>query len=873
VVRLDDVDRTHVAVVGGKGAQLGALRRIGGVRVPDGFCVTTAAYRRVVAGLPAVDGLLDELARLGPEDREEVAALSARIRQHVERAGVPEEVERAIAGAVRELGGEDGDGVAWAVRSSATAEDLPSASFAGQHDSFLHVVDVQEVLRHVRRCWASLCTERAVVERVRNGIDQRDVAMAVVVQRMVVPHASGVLFTADPVTGHRRVASVEATFGLGEALVSGSVEPDRWVVRDGEIVDRTVATKRVAVHAAPVGGTREEPLAPERRTEPTLLDERVLDLVALGRRIEAHAGSPQDIEWCLDDDGFQVVQSRPITTLFPTPEADDGAAHVYVSVGHGQMMTEPMTPLGLSVWQMTSRAPMRVAGGRLFVDVTAMLSSSATRAGVFEAFRRSDPLIADALRTVLERGDLVPAVDAGGPDVATPPGGGPEPIDDDPAIVTGLIERNRASVAELRRAIRTRTGAELLDFIEADIDVLRGFLADPLSHRAAMAGIEATWWLNDTLQEWLGEPGRADVLSLAAPNNVTAEMGLALLDVADAVRPHPEVVARLGGAGDDHVLDDHVLDELAGVEGGAQARDAIVAYLDTYGMRCIGEIDIGRPRWRERPVALVPTILSNVAHFEPGERQRRTERGRERARHEEQELLHRLRALPDGAEKADRTERMVRRLRMFLGYREYPKYGMVSRYDAYRQALLAEARRLVDEGVLRAVDDIVFLAFHELRDVVRSGRVDHDLIARRRLDLRRFARLTPPRVLTSDGEVLHGAYRRDDVPAGALVGLAVSGGTVEGRARVVHDVGEADLEPGDILVTTGTDPSWSPLFVAIAGLVTEVGGLMTHGSVIAREYGLAAVVGVERATHLIRDGQRIRVDGTRGWVEIVGDAP
>ncbi|MFL6290732.1 MAG: PEP-utilizing enzyme, partial [Thermoanaerobaculia bacterium] len=229
----------------------------------------------------------------------------------------------------------------------------------------------------------------------------------------------------------------------------------------------------------------------------------------------------------------------------------------------------------------------------------------------------------------------------------------------------------------------------------------------------------------------------------------------------------------------------------------------------------------------------------------------------------------RLGALPDGQQKAEETKRMIDRVRTFAGYREYPKYGMVSRYFVYKQALLEEAERLVQARVLREREDIFWLRFQELQDVVRTSRVDGQLIRRRKDEFRSYQALTPPRVLTSDGEAVAGAYRRGDLPAGALVGLPVSAGTVEGRARVLLDMAEADLEPGDILVTAYTDPSWTPLFVAIQGLVTEVGGLMTHGAVIAREYGLPAVVGVEHATRLIRDGQRIRVHGTDGYVEIL----
>jgi phosphoenolpyruvate synthase/pyruvate phosphate dikinase len=286
-------------------------------------------------------------------------------------------------------------------------------------------------------------------------------------------------------------------------------------------------------------------------------------------------------------------------------------------------------------------------------------------------------------------------------------------------------------------------------------------------------------------------------------------------------------------------------------------------------MRCVGEIDITRPRWSERPDTLVPMILGNVENFEPGAAKRRFEQGRLEAECKEQELLARLRDLPDGQQKAEEAKRRIDLVRTFSGYREYPKYGMVSRYFVYKQALLEEAGRLVQAGVLAEEEDIFYLTVQELQDVVRSSQVDQQLIQQRKDAFRSYQSLTPPRVLTSDGEAIAGTYRRDDAPAGALVGLAVSAGTIEGRARIILDMASAELQAGDILVTAYTDPSWTPLFVAIKGLVTEVGGLMTHGAVIAREYGLPAVVGVEHATELIRDGQQIRVHGTEGYVELL----
>ncbi|MEU4488643.1 rifamycin-inactivating phosphotransferase [Streptomyces purpurascens] len=859
---LQEVDETQVAVVGGKGAHLGRLSRIEGVRVPAGFCVTTDAFRQIMAEEPSVDDRLDQLARVNPDDRDAIRTLSAEIRRTIEGIAIPVELAAAITHALAQLGEQD----AYAVRSSATAEDLPTASFAGQQDTYLNVVGPTAILQHISRCWASLFTERAVTYRQRNGIDHRTVHMAVVVQRMVFPHASGILFTADPVTGNRKVATVDAGFGLGEALVSGLVNPDVFKVRDGEVVARTIAAKERAVQALSAGGTQEVAIDAQRQEQPALSDEQVVRLVRLGRRIEAHFGRPQDIEWCLVDDDFRIVQSRPITTLFPVPETGDQENHVYVSVGHQQMMTDPMKPLGLSMWQLMAMVPMQEAAGRLFVDVTRRLASPTSRAGLLDVIGKGDPLTRDALETVLDRDGFVPSLPDSGP-AGPPAGGASAPIETDPAVVTELIERSQASVAALERDIRTKSGPALFDFLLEAFEEHRRVLSDPLSMQAIMAGMEATWWLNDKLQEWLGEKNAADTLTLSAPDNVTSEMGLALLDVADVIRPHPELVAFLQGV--EYAEDAAFLDELPKLAGGTEARDAIEAYLDRYGMRCVGEIDITRPRWRERPATIVPVILDNVRNFEPGAAERRFEEGRQKAEKKEQEVLSRLRALPDGELKADEAKRMIDRVRTFIGYREYPKYGIVSRCFVYKRALLAEAERLVRANVLPEQEDVFYLTFQEFHEAVRSHQVDGRLIEQRKEAFRSYHALTPPRVLTSDGEALTGAYRRDDVPAGALIGLPVSAGTIEGRARVILDMADADLEAGDILVTAFTDPSWSPLFVGIAGLVTEVGGLMTHGAVIAREYGLPAVVGVEQATRLIRDGQRIRVHGTDGYIEIL----
>ncbi len=434
----------------------------------------------------------------------------------------------------------------------------------------------------------------------------------------------------------------------------------------------------------------------------------------------------------------------------------------------------------------------------------------------------------------------------------------------DPAIVAALIQSSETSVSELKHTMQTKAGLDVFDCILEDMQQRKKRSSDSKNLSVIMAAFHASAWINDKMDEWLGEKNAADTLSLSVPHNITSEMGMELLDVADVIRPYPEIIEYL-----QQVRDDHFMDKLVQFEGGQQAYEAISAFLNKYGMRCAGEIDITRTRWSEKPSVLIPMILSNVKNLEPGASKRKFEQGRQEAWSKEQDILARLKQLPGGEQKARETKQMIDLIRNFIGYREYPKYDIVSRYFVYKQALLKEAEQLVQSHVLRDKEDIFYLSFEELQEAVRTMKLDYEVIDKRKNDYKLYEKLTPPRVITSDGEIITGKYRREDIPAEAVVGLAVSSGVIEGRARVILNMEEADLEDGDILVTTFTDPSWTPLFLSIKGLVTEVGGLMTHGAVIAREYGLPAVVGVENATKLIKDGQRIRLHGTEGYIELL----
>ncbi|MFE5389966.1 phosphoenolpyruvate synthase [Bacillus thuringiensis] len=862
VLDFQEIEKTQLFLVGGKGLNLGELSNIQGIQVPEGFCVTTVGYEQAIGKNGAFQTLLNQLAMLKIEERDQIGEISKKIREVIMAVEIPVDVVESVAHYLSHFGDEH----AYAVRSSATAEDLPYASFAGQQDTYLNVIGKENILQHIKKCWASLFTDRAVIYRMQNGFDHNQVSICVVVQKMVFPEASGILFTADPITSNRKVLSIDASFGLGEALVSGLVSADNYKVKEDEIVEKVIATKKLAIYGRKEGGTVTKKIAPNQQKVQTLTEQQILQLARIGRQIEAYFGCPQDIEWCLVDDAIYIVQSRPITTLYPIPEVNDGENHVYVSVGHQQMMTDPLKPLGMSLFQLTSFGPRFQAGGRLFVDVAQRLASPASREFLLNTIGESEPLIKDALMTVIERDNFIKLLpdDEKENSKRMPPAGSQPQIENDPAIVTDLIKNSEASIEELKQNIQMKSGSDVLSFILEDIQQLKKILFHPQSMAVIMAGMNALSWINEKIEQWLGEKNAADVLSQSVQHNITSEMGLALLDVADVIRPYPEVIAYL-----QHVEDDSFLDELIQFKGGEKVRDAIDAFLNKYGMRCSGEIDITKTRWSEQPATIIPMILNHIRDFEYGASKRKFEEGLQEALKKEAELLERLQHLPDGEQKVEETKRMIRNLRNSIGYREYPKYGMIHRYFIYKQALLKEAEKLVKNNVLDEIEDIYYLTFEELHEVVRTNKLDYKIIHKQKNAYKLYEKLTPPRVITSDGEIITGKYKRENLPAEAIVGLPVSSGVVEGRARVILNMEDANLEDGDILVTAFTDPGWTPLFVSIKGLVTEVGGLMTHGAVIAREYGLPAVVGVENATKLIKDGQRIRVHGTEGYIEVL----
>ncbi len=864
IMNLYETDKSAFMAVGGKGANLGELTKIKGIHVPQGFCVTTEAYKQAVAVNPNIIALIDTLSPLKVNDTAAIHDICHQLRHIIEAVEMPPELAASISNELLKSGEQH----FYAVRSSATAEDLPAASFAGQQDTYLNRKGVDDILLHIKRCWASLFTDRAVIYRIQNGYAHHKVYLSVMIQKMVLPQASGIMFTADPITQNRKVLSIDAGFGLGEALVSGLVNADCYQVRDNKIINKTIAEKKVLIQPLPDGGVKQCDIADENQHKPTLSDEQILELNRLGRKIEAYFGCPQDIEWCWDSGRFYIVQSRPITTLYPVIAANDEKNHVYLCMGHSQMMTDAMKPLGLAFFPLfIEQIGLPHAGGRLYMDCSPDLRSPLGRLLFVKAMGSADPYSGDALRILTKRKDFIKKLAKGfktfsfnnGYFTWRLPGEFLKVyLKKDPSIVEYLFMRSENALAVLDKQYAGLSGTAALDEVKVTLERLQEVMYDAKIMAAIFSGVVAQRWLNTKLKKWLGEPKIGEMFSQSVANNVTSNMGLELLDVADVVRQYPDIIGYFENPDSDTFFDD-----LSRFSGGDTVVTAIKSYLAQYGHRCTGEIDITRARFHERPTDLCPLILNNIRNTQPGSHKIFFEKKLAEVKAKEKDILSRL-----PKRKAKKTKKQIDLLRGAIGFREYPKYAMVKCFWFVKQAWLREAEKLVKRKVLLDKEDVYYLDLEEFRMAIVNEKVDYDIIERRKSEFKIFEKLTPPRVMTNEGEIISGRLNRK-VPTGALAGMAVSSGIVEGRARVVSQMGDAHMEDGDILVTAFTDPSWTPVFVSIKGLVTEVGGQMTHGAVIAREYGLPAVVSVENATTKIKDGQRIRVNGTEGFVEVL----
>lgn len=894
VLPLKSVGSRELPLVGGKGANLGELTTQG-YPIPAGFCVTTAAFRLFMRRGDAQEQIYQLLEALSATDIGAARETGKYVRNRLRALTMP----GSVSAAIQRAWSETGSSLYYAVRSSATAEDLPEASFAGQQDTFLNIHGVEALLRAVHQCWVSLFTDRAILYRIRNGFSHRDVQLSVVVQQMVEPDVSGILFTADPTTGRRHVAAIDASYGLGEALVSGMVSADQILVdkRLAQVIDKKIGDKLLAIRPSPDGGTFQEANPDELQHSCALSDQQAIELATIGDQIEAHFGRPQDIEWAIADGAIHILQSRPITSLFPVPEEakamarKHGQLQVMFSVGAVQGMLGPMTPLGQDaikglfagaatlfgeVGYLPDDQPVIwSAAERLFVNLTALVRHPIGRRVGTAAMRYIEPSVGQAMdqlwndpRLQPERGWFRPKSFA-----RLLRFFGPFPL----RLVRNMLnpdsarERFQHLNADLLKLIANK--AEQRSSLAGRVTLLEEILQVgfpsilPTFVPIMGAGMASMNFLNRLARTVPG--GRNLVLTIARgmPHNVTSEMDLALWACASKIQADPAAFDCFRALDMDGLAALYLNGNLP-----ETGQSAVAEFLARYGMRGVGEIDFGRKRWREQPAQIMQVLLSYLKIEEAKDAPDRVfARGAKEAKIAIDSLSAAVATERGGQIKAKLVRAAARRMRALSGLRERPKFTIMQLFGMVRALLLDSGQALVDQQVITQPDDLFFLHLRELHELANGKERNWArLIASRRdVHLRESRRRQHPRLLLSDGHAFYdGLTTSESAEAGVLTGSPVSPGVVEGIARVVFDPLETQLVPGEILVCPGTDPAWTPLFLAAAGLVMEVGGLMTHGSVVAREYGIPAVVGVHKATSRLRTGQLIAVDGSAGTITV-----
>ncbi|KRE53205.1 pyruvate kinase [Arthrobacter sp. Soil736] len=918
VLELGQLGSEPLTLVGGKALNLGRLADAG-FPVPAGFCLTTAAYRMAVPpeldalaarldGLAAGAAHTGEVPATGGPDGNEPAQREGALREDAQReiamrarelvgtSPVPPEVEAAVRRAYAAMGdvstpagsapaGSEpaGSPPAVAVRSSATAEDLPFASFAGQQDSFLNIVGADAVMQAVRRCWASLWTDRAVAYRSANGIRHSDVGLAVVVQHVVDATTAGVLFSANPVTGTRGETVIDASAGPGEAVVSGAVTPDHFVVETATGRIRQSSPRPVDAGTGDGGS-------------PGLTDAQLRELTSLGLSAQELFGEPQDVEWVIDAEGtIWLTQSRPITTLYPLPDpssakpfglesAPDGETRVYLCGTLLQGLTRPLTPMGLSVMGMMGNRSSPWAyvspGLRMYADLTPFVRTAYGRRMLLKWLPLADGRSASVLPALLD--DPRFGLTKGQPRPSKARASEARRRDGTAGLamvvwlVPALIRAVLRPKAELHRALRfgKRLEADLalpepatafrrLDHAQhaparTVDDLVRATLPAPAAGYA-MLGL-ARWLLRG-----VAEPRELEAVLRGLPHNVTTEMDLELWRLAVSVRDDAASREAFLGRRPDELAVSYAAGELPPV-----AQAGLRRFLERYGHRAVAEIDLGMPRWSEKPDHILG-MISNYLKVENPELapDRQFARAADHAEARIRSLVARAGAVSRWRGRL--VALCLRRTRQLAGLRELPKFYVVTVFGEVHRQLAAIGAELARAGTIVAADDVFFLTFDEARVGLRGGELKGMVAERRRIYDAELRRRHIPRLLLSDGTDVEAAVA-GAAAASSLVGTPASAGKAAGRVRVILDPVGAHLEPGEILVAPSTDPGWTPLFMTAGALVMEMGGVISHGAVVAREYGIPAVVGVPHATTRLRTGQTVVVDGAAGTITEVETA-
>jgi pyruvate,water dikinase len=880
LLRLKEIDPSTAAEFGAKAANLARLARLG-FPVPEGFCIAGQAYLSHGAA-PSIQACLHSVLAQGASlDSHEPSQHLRRLRREIEAAPLQPDLQQEIERAYRRLGG----GLI-AVRSSATNEDLPGHSFAGLYDTFLGIQGESNVFQAVKSCWASLWFERVFEYRERNGFDHRGASIGVIVQTLVQADASGVLFTSDPRDGASDRLIIEGTFGLGEALVSGKVNPDRIVLakRDLRIIDWAVSEKKLQTVVQPAGGVQEETVPLASQSARCLNEQAVRQLGQLGLKVEKELGAPQDIEWAICSGKIFLLQARPITTLSRQKSFED--RQVWSNLNAGEVLPDVASPL---TWSVVERLIYRVFGlilGKLGMEFGRhpLVGQIAGRAyfnlNTFTGMMRKIPGLGSLDPTEMFGGKQDEALAEGAAALA------PEDIPDFnfqrgrffvnlPGFLIWLLSHSTHRGLQFAEALRRNTERlEQADLSTLPDKVLIGqlhvLMEDPqVAMRAISYGGLGAMYLAPAFafcRRWLGDAdgSLANRLLGGLGNMDSAESGLDLWRLAAFAHEHPEVERT--------ILDSRkfacVRVDLLSAAGGAEFLDRWEQFMARHGHHTRAELELMNPRWRETPdlvLDMVRSYVKSMGTVDPLVLHR--ERRRER-----RELNAAVRARLRTPVKRWLFQFLIEGAQRGCLVRENVKSEAVRRFARGRSIFLELGKRWQERGILNDREDIFFLQIDEI-EPIEAGHPGFDVrgaVADRRAEYEKNKAIVPPAVVVGRFNRLSCPPEGFDSGSKILTGLAVSSGEATGPARVVlrSDTTEQVL-PGEILVAPFTDPGWTPYFVRAKAIVMDMGGLLSHGSIIAREYGIPAVANVGPATRIIRTGQRLHVDGNKGEVRIL----
>ncbi len=863
--------------VGGKGASL-ARMALAGLPVPPGFYITTEAYRRFVAAHGLQEAILTAVAAANPREPATLENASARIGTLFAEGEIPDDIAEAIHKAYAELGGGE---LAVAVRSSATAEDLPGMSFAGQQETYLNIRGQIRVLDAVKRCWASLWTARAIGYRARQGIASEDVSLAVVVQELVPADAAGILFTANPLTGARDQIMINAAWGLGEAIVGGQVTPDTIVVDkvSGKIIEQEINEKNVMTVRTPEG-THEEPVPAEKRKKAVLTAEQAAELARIGEQIEKLYGRPMDIEWAMKNGQVFVVQARPITALpesaagkqatqaaewkLPNPKGSYYRSSVF------ELLPDPISPLfatlGLPAWDRAMNELMKSAG---IADVFPMSMPIINGYGYYGLAWTAAQTVKIALVT--------PYIFA--------------------VKLPGLLhsaqarwQEERSRYAKLVKRWQTKdlastSAEELLNGVRVITDEAAQYYLSVQSGilpAAYMSELFFTQVYNKFLK---GRNGPAALTFMLGFDSAPIQAEKSLYDLAQLVREQPELAAALANMSSKQFKEAYREQAARGTAEKGEERGwsefwrRLADHLARFG-HTIYDLDFAKAVLLDDPGQILETLkffLSDQAP-NPYERQAAAEAARKQATRAMVARLHgfRLRTF----------QRLVEWAQRLAPLREDALADVGLGWPVVRHMLGEIGRRLVTRKVIDTPDDVFWLTIDQLQEAASAldaGQPAQPLadyqavVAERRATWEKERTLTPPIVLPIKGGARFLGIdftnmmpaRTDQAEGNVLKGIAASPGSITGLARVIHGPGEFDqMRQGDILVARITTPAWTPLFALAAGVVTDVGGPLSHSSIVAREYHIPAVLGTGVATERLKSGQRVMVDGDKGTVTL-----